>query len=716
MSEIKQNNLKGSFTNSKISEYENFIDDVLSESEIPFIKNNKKIEYANVPSAFDIESTSFYYGDKKCATMYVWQFGINGIITFGRTWDEFITLMDNLTTRLELSVKRRLIVYVHFLSFEFQFFRKWFEWESVFSIEERKPLYALTKTGIEFRCSYLLSGYGLDELGKQLKKYPVRKMVGDLDYSLPRHSQTPLTDKELKYCENDIRVVMSYIQEKIETEIDITHIPYTKTGYVRNYCRNACMYDGSHRKNTYKFMIYRRLMNALQITPDEYTALKNAFQGGFTHANAFYSGKTIENVGSFDFTSSYPAVMLSEQFPMSKAEIIERRMTETEFERNLALYCCLFDIELSGVEAVTLFEHPISSSRCYYQRGVVEDNGRVVEADLIRMTITEQDYFIIKKFYKWKSKRIGTFRRYRRGYLPTDFIKSILKLYADKTTLKGVADREDDYQRSKEMINSCYGMCVTDICRDEITYKGINWGKTAVDVEKEIERNNTSLKRFLYFPWGVWVTAYARKNLFSGIYEFGTDYIYSDTDSIKAINIEDHREYIERYNQMIIGKLERACKYHGIDPAAIRPKTIKGVEKPLGVWDFEGRYSRFKTLGAKRYIVEKDAALNINGKSYNISITVSGVNKRAAVPYLTEKYGDKVFEAFKDGLRIPAENTGKMTHTYIDEPFSVPLTDYLGNTIIVSEKSCVHLEPTEYELSIYPNYVNYLKGIKQYEK
>ena len=172
MSEIKQNNLKGSFTNSKISEYENFIDDVLSESEIPFIKNNKKIEYANVPSAFDIESTSFYYGDKKCATMYVWQFGINGIITFGRTWDEFITLMDNLTTRLELSVKRRLIVYVHFLSFEFQFFRKWFEWESVFSIEERKPLYALTKTGIEFRCSYLLSGYGLDELGKQLKKYP----------------------------------------------------------------------------------------------------------------------------------------------------------------------------------------------------------------------------------------------------------------------------------------------------------------------------------------------------------------------------------------------------------------------------------------------------------------------------------------------------------------------------------------------------------------
>ena len=155
MNDTKHNNPETSFTNSKISKYENFIEDVLSAGEIPFIKSNKKIEYANVPSAFDIESTSFYSGDRKCATMYIWQFGINGVVTFGRTWEEFITLIDNIATQFELSIKRRLVVYVHFLSFEFQFFRKWFEWENVFSIEERKPLYALTKNGIEFRCSYL---------------------------------------------------------------------------------------------------------------------------------------------------------------------------------------------------------------------------------------------------------------------------------------------------------------------------------------------------------------------------------------------------------------------------------------------------------------------------------------------------------------------------------------------------------------------------------
>ena len=647
--------------------------------------------------------------------MYIWTLGINGVVTFGRSWAEFAATVERLSEELELSKTRRLIIYVHNLSFEFQFFRKWFEWEDVFSIDERKPLYARTKTGIEFRCSYLLSGYGLATLGEQLRKYPIRKMVGDLDYSLPRHFATDLTPEELKYCENDVRVVMAYIQERIENDGDISRVPLTKTGYVRQYCRNACMYDGSHSKNVFKYMQYRRLMTALQLTPDEYRALKRAFQGGFTHANAFYSGKIVENVGSYDFTSSYPAVMVAEKFPMSAAEIM-KITTREELERNLMLYCCLFDVEFIDIEATTLFEHPISSSRCFDTESVVEDNGRVVEATRIRTTITEQDFYIIRKFYRWRKMKIGTFRRYKRGYLPTDFVKSILKLYADKTTLKGVAGREEDYLRSKEMINSCYGMCVTDICRDVVKYTGEEWSTAAVDIDEAVSKNNMSKRRFLFFPWGVWVTAYARKNLFSGIYEFGNDYVYSDTDSVKAVNIDAHARYIDEYNKRIVEKLERACKFHGIDVDAIRPKTIKGVEKTLGVWDFEVVYSRFKTLGAKRYMVEKPQALTTPAGNYNVSLTVSGVNKVNAIPYLVDKYGDGIFDAFKDDLLIPAAYTGKMTHTYIDEPFSVDLTDYTGVTQTVSERSCVHLEPAEYSLSLSNAYIDYLMGVQYYEK
>ena len=666
------------------------------------VKTNKKIEYFNIPCSFDIETTSFYEGEEKRAIMYEWTLGLNGAVMIGRTWDEFNAVYNTIIDRLQLWKDRRLIIYIHNAGFEFQFIRKRFQWLNVFSLDERKPVYAVTVDGVEFRCSYLLSGYNLAMLGKQLQRYKVEKMNGDLDYSLYRHSKTPLTDKEIGYCANDVRVVMAYIQECIDRDGDISRIPLTKTGYVRNYCRNCCMYDGSHKNNAWKYLYYRRIMGGLQIEVDEYGQLKRAFQGGFTHANAFYSGKTVTNVGSFDFTSSYPAVMISEQFPMSSAELITIHSTE-DFKRNLMLYCCLFDVEIYGLESTTLVEHPLSLSRCRNARNYTEDNGRLVECEYLFTTLTEQDYFILKKFYRWKQFKVGNFRRYKRGYLPTDFVKAVLKLYSDKTTLKNVVGKEEEYLRSKEMINSCYGMTVTDICRDEITYTD-EWSNQAVDIVKTLDKYNNSRRRFLFYPWGVWVTAYARKNLFTGIYEFGTDYIYSDTDSIKAVNIDKHMDYINEYNRRIIAKLERACKFHNIDPATIRPRTIEGKEKPLGVWDFEGIYSRFKTLGAKRYMTEK------NGE---ISITVSGVNKHCAVPYLLEKYGGGVFEAFTEGLYIPPQHTGKNTHTYIDDEQTGFIRDYRGVTAAYHELSSTHLEAAEYSLSLSDAYIDYLKGIRE---
>ena len=69
----------------------------------------------------------------------------------------------------------------------------------------------------EFRCSYLLSGYGLDLIGKNLLKYKVRKLSGEeFDYSLVRNEKTILSPLEMQYCINDVLVVMAYIQEKIE--------------------------------------------------------------------------------------------------------------------------------------------------------------------------------------------------------------------------------------------------------------------------------------------------------------------------------------------------------------------------------------------------------------------------------------------------------------------------------------------------------------------
>lgn len=654
--------------------------------------------YFNVPCSFDIETSSFTEHGEKRACMYLWAFGLNGLVLYGRTWPEFLQLCAQLSDILGLSDTKRMVCYVHNLAYEFQFIRKRFTWLNVFSLKERKPIYALCSLGIEFRCSYLLSGYSLEKLGDELQTYKCSKAVGALNYELIRHSGTQLTEQELYYQIMDVKVVMAYIQECIEKEgYNITYIPLTKTGYVRRYCRDACLYSGKHHRQNRG---YKQIMKSLTLTPEVYTMLKRAFQGGFTHASCFASGKVFENVASFDFTSSYPAVMIAEKFPMSAPEEIEIQ-SEAELLRNLQLYCCLFDVEIIGLKPKIFTDHPLSRWKCYHVQGVQEDNGRIVSADYLLTTITELDYFTLSEFYSWEALRVGRFYRFMRGYLPTSFVKSILKLYGDKTTLKGVEGKEQEYVVSKGMLNSCYGMAVTDIVRDIISYTE-EWLTAAPDVEQAIEKYNLGRRRFLYFPWGVWVTAYARHNLFDGIKAFGSDYLYSDTDSIKAINGSRHMDYIEEYNAKIINKLEAACRHHRLPVSAIMPKSIKGIEKPLGVWDYEGEYDKFKTLGAKRYLVEKDGRLHI---------TVAGVGKTGG-RWLQDRYGAAAFDMFTDGLEFPPEATGKNTHTYLDEEYAGTVTDHTGQPGEYHELSAVHLEGAAYSLSIGQLYAEYLtRGI-----
>lgn len=311
--------------------------DALEELDLPTVRDNKGDLWYNVPAAFDIEVSSFYNGapapENKCAVMYIWQFGICDLVTTGRTWGEFKELLNNVREILHLSNATRIIVYVHNLAYEFQFMRKHFQWDSVFLLEERKPVKALTN-GIEFRCSLKLSGgKSLAQIGKELIHHDNRKKVGDLDYEKIRSPLTPMTDEELGYCESDIRVLVDYISEKIEQDGNITKIPLTNTGYVRNYCRKQCYT---------RWKKYRQLMDILTMTSDEFIELRDAFMGGHVHANAHYVGKVIPNVGSYDINSSYPAVMVFEKFPMSKAKSFEGKISDEEFADAIARKACMF--------------------------------------------------------------------------------------------------------------------------------------------------------------------------------------------------------------------------------------------------------------------------------------------------------------------------------------------------------------------------------------
>ena len=749
------------------------------ESSPEIIKNGKKSVW-NIPCSFDIETSSFkVFGEKK-ACMYLWCLNINGSSIIGRTWKQLTKVINRLSEVFETR-KNELVIYVHNLGYEFQWMRKWFKWSEVFAVKERRPVRAEMDNGIVFKCSYILSNYALAYLGKEIiHKYLVQKDVGALDYSLLRTPVTYITPEEIWYNVHDCQVVTSFIQEKIENEGGIIKIPLTNTGYVRQYCREYCFTQFKKDQKEIKKIKarYHERMKSLQITSRcEYDMLKWAFAGGFTHAAPSFSGMTIKDsdyfvvskdnsslyenamvtevyskggTGSGDEASAYPAAMVTEKFPMGRGTFIGK-VTEEELSRIIATktFCCLFTITIKDIYPKFIYENYISVSRCQIlSKDAVINNGRVAQASEIQLTVTEQDWDIIKRCYEWDEENldINNLWIYPADYLPKPFILAILHLFNNKTSLKGIPEKITEYMVSKNMINAAYGMSVTAIIRDIYEYSLEGWKTEKANVTDQLRSYNGNYNRFLFFAWGVWVTAYARHNLWEAIFEFGPDYVYADTDSIKGINFNKHKFFFELYNLNIRSKLKHMCDYWKIPFSLCEPKTIEGEKKLIGVWEIEKPYKQFKTIGAKRYLYEYR-----NGE---LSFTVSGVNKRYGVPYLLKEFSnplhlglyktaynptreeedekldklameailemhekgdlpyDQIFENFNEGLYFPAEFTGKQTLTYVDNSCCQLVTDYQANKTVIFEQSYIHMEPQSYYMSQTWAYKQFLMGYR----
>lgn len=690
--------IKPEWMNDRTVYSPNDIDMICSKviHEIKYTKKGK-IKYVNAPFSFDTETTSFYdeHGEKT-AIVYVWMLGICGMVIVGRTMQEWLYVYNRLCANFHTCGKQMLIIYIHNMGFDFQFIRKYHNFTRVFAMEKYEPLYAQTDEGIEFRCSLKLSGYRLETIGDKILQYhKMRKLVGELDYRENRHYKTPLTDAELQYCINDAKIVCAYIDESIEQEGgSIANLPLTKTGYVRKLCRTECF-------NAYG---YKDLIRNMKLTSDEFKLCKSAFCGGYTHASSEYVNETLSNVVSLDIASSYPSVLVAEKYPIDSPKHIDIKDRIT-FNYYLNNYCCVFTITLYNVRPRYWYDFYLSASKCDIHGKRTIANGRIVKADKLTTTITNVDYDLIRYMYEYDEIEIPDFIYFKREYLPTPFIRALLSLYQQKTELKGIDGRESEYEVIKGMLNSFYGMTVTSPVRSLHPYDSEWLPQIEPELENAIRIYNNNYNRFLFYPWGIFCTAYARKNIWRAIIECGKDHVYSDTDSEKCLNFESHKTWFDAYNLEVQEKHKRACKIHGIDFAMCHPKTITGKEKPLGVFEYEGTYDKFKTLGAKRY-------LYLQGDKYGL--TVAGLSKKSGLEYLrrTYKTPNAIFEAFTDGLIVPPEYSGRLIHTYIDERRTGLLKDMYGNIAHYDSMSSVHLEPASYSLGM-QDFLNYIHRYKE---
>lgn len=652
-----------------------------------------EISYINTVVAFDIETTSYTDNDEKRAIVYSYCVAVEDEIHRFRTAVEFVEFMSKLTENYFTSLGERLVIWVHNLSYEWQFIKRLFTWSEGFAKDTTNIVRAVTVDGLEFRCSYSLTNLSLAEVGRQVG---VSKAVGDLDYHLTRHGSTTLTAAEIGYIEDDVRIIVALIREKL-TEDSFATMPMTKTGYVRRDVLKATRSDAA----------YRKVMNGLQLDAETYHMARTVYQGGYVHANGEVVGSVLSDVVAYDLSSSYPASIAQFQYPMSMFTELDNIDTMGELEAILDGNCAIIDIEFHDVE--TRYPFPITSeSRTISTSFPLVDNGRIFSAESMRVLITEVDYWSLKRCYSFEGVTIYSVHVARSDYLPKQFVEPILDLYRTKTIMKGVSGQETVYRIAKENINSVYGMIGTDPIKESHELRDCIFEPVETDLLSELDKYNKSRKRFLYYPWGAWVTAYSRSVLTEAIFDMidaGVIVAYCDTDSIYAVDHSAIPAIIKRANDDILARLMEAMDHHGYDQTTakefISPLDKNGHPHPLGVFECETPTPLvgFKTLGAKRY-----AKLDHNER---FGITVSGLRKKAS-EYVNERGG---FDFFTDGMTIPAEYSGRLTHTYSEEHIKNILIDYNGVPDHVEQHGFIHLEPSAYHMSLGADYQQFLTSM-----
>lgn len=238
---------------------------------------------------FDIETTTLITGidsdHNPIRNAIIW----SGQFYDGTSYIQTRSLYDTIK-RLKLIEEEnrdnpyKVAIFVHNLSYEFEFIKDFFNFTNILCTTPRKIISAETDQ-LVFRCSYFLSNMSLENFLKNeniLEKY--RKT--NMDYQKERYPWTELTPEEEEYCANDVIGLHMALKKRISAchNEDINNLPLTSTGYVRKACRKAV---SANKNNRYRF-------KKEKLDKETFLMCHDAFRGGNTHANRLYVNKDLK--------------------------------------------------------------------------------------------------------------------------------------------------------------------------------------------------------------------------------------------------------------------------------------------------------------------------------------------------------------------------------------------------------------------------------------
>ena len=194
------------------------------------------------------------------------------------------------------------------------------------------------------------------------------------------------------------------------------------------------------------------------------------------------------------------------------------------------------------------------------------------------------------------------------------------------------------------------------------------------------------------YQWGVYTTAYARKQLQDAIKLCGDRIIYCDTDSVKTLGDVP----IQRLNDKLRQRAETVGAY---------ADDMNGNRHYIGVFESDGHYKQFITQGAKRYAYIKD-----DGK---MGVTVAGVsteiNEDTGISFAVEEL--KSLKRFKPGMKW--SKAGGTQAVYNDADDFMYQDPESGKEVRITKN--VAIIPTTYVMTHSRDYALLLREIQLYK-
>ena len=430
--------------------------------------------------------------------------------------------------------------------------------------------------------SLKILNFSVEQIAKDFN-LPIRKL--ELDYKANREIGHILTEHEIDYIRNDVEIMARALEIMFNQNL-------TK------------MTIGSDALDNYKKM-NKNFKKYFPILPYEIDKdIRRSYKGGFTYLNDVYKEKETADGIVLDVNSLYPSVMKYEKLPFGSPLFFEGKY---EYDLLYPLYVqtlsCTFNIKENKIPTIQ-----IKNNLAFIPNEYIKSS----DGDVVTLTLTNIDLELFFEHYDvdvieyhggWKFRSIkGLFS----GYID----------YWSSQKIQAKKDKNDAlYRISKLMLNSLYGKFgLNPDVRGKFPYLNedgiVKYGMYPKEIRESI-----------YIPVASFITSYARRKTITtsqSIKDYTTNkygidyYIYSDTDSIHLLNIDENE----------------LSSFVDID------------DYKLGAWKLESKFKRGKYLRQKCYIelgyddrlnvtvagLPKKLAPLVNFNNFNIGFTTENIN------------------------------------------------------------------------------------------